>query len=203
VFRLAVQYMFWKSPSSPLPLAGEGQDDAMWSIIRHGETACDEAGRVQLAEELGRRLGVDYAEIRRSRILSLMTPDEFRRLPGFGLDVQLHTHRHRFPEEPACAAQEIADNRAFLQTVTDRPLVHFCYPSGEWSERSWRTLDEMGIESAVTCDRGLNDATTPRFALRRFLDGQNVSQIEFEAEVSGFLDLARRLLGRRREAPAA
>lgn len=31
--------------------------------------------------------------------------------------------------------------------------------------------------------------------LRRFLDGENISQVEFEAELSGFMELARKARG--------
>ena len=43
---------------------------------------------------------------------------------------------------------------------------------------------------------GLNDAGTPRFELRRFLDSETCSAIRFEAEMAGFLDLLRTALGR-------
>jgi hypothetical protein len=51
----------------------------------------------------------------------------------------------------------------------------------------------MGIRSAVTCIPGLNDSKTHPYELRRFLDGENITNLEFEAEMSGFLDLCRRL----------
>jgi len=241
VFRLAVQYMFWKTsravvdfegfveikrPSPPAPLpqagegscemqplmqagegscemqplvqAGEGRDGAMWEIIEYGEKHCDEPGRVRLCEQLAERLGVDYGEIARTRILSLMTADEIRQADDDGIDFQLHTHRHRFPEDPAEAQREIDDNRAFLEKIVASPREHFCYPSGVWSERHWPCLEAAGIRTAVTCDPGLNDAGTPRFALRRFLDSEDVSQIEFEAEISGFHELLRGWLSRLR-----
>jgi peptidoglycan/xylan/chitin deacetylase (PgdA/CDA1 family) len=216
VFRLAVQYMFWKGRDRPVELAGLGVDvperplrrgveldKAQWALIEYGETQCDEAGRGRLAEEIGRRLGVDYDRIRRTRILHLMTPEELRDLPAAEIDVQLHTHRHQLPDDHAGTLREIAENRAFLVGLLGRPAAHFCYPSGVWSRRQWPWLEEAGVQSAVTCDPGLNDTATPRLALRRFLDGEDIAQIEFEAEVAGFLELLRtarswmmRLVGR-------
>lgn len=207
VFRLAVQYMFWKSPKQEVDLSSLGAaglegkvvrldrdaHEAMWALIRHGETRCDEAQRVGMCEALAARLGVDYEAIKRSRILSLLTPEELGRLAASGIDVQLHTHRHRFPDDPAEARREIDDNRAALAPHVPGPLEHFCYPSGEWSERQWPWLAAAGMRSAVTCDPGLNDAGTPAFALRRFLDSQEVSQIVFEAEISGLLELLRQV----------
>jgi hypothetical protein len=42
----------------------------------------------------------------------------------------------------------------------------------------------------------MNSADTHPLELRRFLDSEAISPIRFEAEVSGFLDLLRRLAGR-------
>ena len=39
----------------------------------------------------------------------------------------------------------------------------------------------------------MNYRETPRFHLKRFLDSSNVSEIEFEAEVCGVMEIMRRL----------
>jgi hypothetical protein len=43
----------------------------------------------------------------------------------------------------------------------------------------------------------LNFADTPRFALRRMVDGDRVSDIEFAAEMTGFMEIIRWLRQRR------
>jgi peptidoglycan/xylan/chitin deacetylase (PgdA/CDA1 family) len=139
------------------------------------------------------RLEVDYEELRASRRLSLLTTQELQALAADGLDLELHTHRHTLPEEATAIAREIADNRGVLQAATDRPLRHFCYPSGVWSRNHWQTLASLGIESATTCTPGFNRPDTPRLALHRFLDSQDLSQRDFEAELTGFKTLLRTL----------
>ena len=119
--------------------------------------------------------------------------DYWFELGGSGIDCQLHTHRHRFPEDEAEAAREIAENRAALENVVSGPLEHFCYPGGVWSEEQWPVLESAGVRSAVTCQIGLNDDDTPPYALRRLLDAEDVSQIEFEAEMAGCLELLRKV----------
>jgi hypothetical protein len=52
----------------------------------------------------------------------------------------------------------------------------------------------MNVTSATTCLSGFNDANTPLLGLKRFLDGENISEIEFSGELSGFLPLARAIL---------
>lgn len=70
-----------------------------------------------------------------------------------------------------------------------------------WKGRG-NTLN-MGIESATTCLSGFNYPNTARLELRRFLDGENIAQVEFEAEISGFLELGRKLRGIVRGRPSA
>jgi peptidoglycan/xylan/chitin deacetylase (PgdA/CDA1 family) len=205
IFRIAIQYMFWKtiqesldSENLGLPLSGvlplrpqKQKDETMWEIIRFGESHLEEPGRYKLAEELGKRLGVGYRALLESRSLSLMNSEEIRALVKEGMDIQLHTHRHRLPDEFGLVRQEILQNRQCLEPLTGKNLRHLCYPSGIWSHQHWPWLETLGILTATTCDPGLNYPDTPRLGLRRFLDGENVSQIEFEAELSGFSEFLR------------
>jgi peptidoglycan/xylan/chitin deacetylase (PgdA/CDA1 family) len=212
IFRLVVQYLFWKTRDSQLELAGlapslggiarlDDPDEnyrVMWEIIHYGETELAEEGRGKLARALAERLHLNYDAIREERSLSLVTVSELRELNSAGVDIQLHTHRHRLPDEEPIVRQEIADNRAVLEPIAGKPLGHLCYPSGIWSERSWAWLSDLRIQSATTCDPGLNFASTPALGLKRFLDGENISQIEFESEMCGFNDLLRNVRARLR-----
>jgi peptidoglycan/xylan/chitin deacetylase (PgdA/CDA1 family) len=212
VFQLVVQYILWKTTEQALDLSdlgvvparkirltdAEEKERAADEIIRHGETRCDEEGRVLLATRLGKILGVDFEGIRLSRILNLVTPEEIRSLAKEGMDIQLHTHRHRLGFDQLQVSREITDNRAILEPLVGGSLRHFCYPSGEWSRDLFPWLEALGIKSAVTCDPGLNYGHTSAFGLKRFLDGEHVSQVEFEAELSGFNELMRRTRSRLR-----
>ncbi len=74
-----------------------------------------------------------------------------------------------------------------------KPLTHFCYPSGVYDKTTWPWLDRLGIKSATTVEQGLNFPKAPQLGLKRLLDGQEVQQIEFEAELCGFIEVTRRL----------
>jgi peptidoglycan/xylan/chitin deacetylase (PgdA/CDA1 family) len=207
VFRLTVQYMFWKTGRDRIDLATlatsltgtvdlsdpQGKEETAWSIIRHGEESCTQPQREGLLRRLGSQLGVRYEAIAASRKFSLMTEEEIEELAKQGFDFQLHSHRHRMSENPDQIVGEIRDNRAVLADLVRGPLEHFCYPSGEWSEQMWHALKHAGIRSAATCSPGLNSAQTPPGALLRITDSANLSQIEFEAEISGLLPWIRRL----------
>jgi predicted ATP-grasp superfamily ATP-dependent carboligase len=207
VFRLVVQYMFWKTPKEEVDLTTlQGSAQGLfslgtvelkkrlaWEVIRHGENACDGIQRGDLMRKLGELLHVDYNAILEAKIFNVLTKQEVRELAEGGLDIQLHTHRHQLPLDEAKTKQEVVECRAVLKPLVQAPLKHFCYPSGFWSEKQWPWLAAEGVETATTCDIGLNYPRTPRLALNRLLDGEDRPQIEFEAEMCGFAEILRRI----------
>jgi peptidoglycan/xylan/chitin deacetylase (PgdA/CDA1 family) len=205
IFRLIIQYMFWKTKNEQLLLQNcRWSDDcvvmlndfnerevSMWKCINYGELKATEEIRCLISAELGELLQTPYQDIVESRILHLMTPEELKSLSGSNMEVELHTHRHIFPDDESLAKREIDDNRAALKEWFLDEKTHFCYPSGLWGKHQWKWLDRLRVKSATTCLPGLNTHKTPRHALRRFLDGENIHQIEFEATLCGFTDLLR------------
>lgn len=209
IFRLVVQYLFWKTSLEKLlieDLIGERGalgatkglegEQTVWRIIELGETKLDEPGRLNLAREIAKRLKVDFDELFASRRLTLMTEREVANLAQQKFDIQLHTHRHRLSPDSTDVKRELDDNRAVLQPLTDNPLNHLCYPSGEWSRSLWPMLEKEGIRTATVCEPGLISSRTSPLAWTRFLDSQSTPQIVFEAEVSGFAHILRKMMAR-------
>jgi peptidoglycan/xylan/chitin deacetylase (PgdA/CDA1 family) len=217
VFRLVVQYLFERSSMDTVTLAGEAwhadgmlslrdrvqRDKAIEQCIRHGEQA-DEGTRQAICARLGELLGVSYQEIARLRLFHLLRPADVAALAADRVDVQLHTHRHRFSMDSFEDVQrEIDDNRAALGKIVPHELRHFCYPSGEWEPHHGPWLKSLGVASATTCLPGLNSADTSPFQLLRFVDGEDIHQLEFEAALSGFSDLLRGMRGWLKRRPDA
>ncbi|MBN2070332.1 MAG: polysaccharide deacetylase family protein [Candidatus Krumholzibacteriota bacterium] len=207
VFRLVIQYMFWKTTETNLDMselldAETGSVDisdinekekTILKLINYGENECDEEKRGNILRRLGELLNVSFDRIVQSRMLHMMNIRELRDIQMMGLSLELHTHRHRFPVEKNTALAEIEDNREALRSELNIEADHFCYPSGIWDSLQFPWLEDTGIKSAVTCDPGLNYPSTDKFALTRFLDGDNISNIEFEAELFGFSELMRKI----------
>ncbi len=208
VFRLVVQYMFWKARRRSVALAAvpwtndrpldltnaEETSRVMWQCIQYGEQRCTEDQRREICAQLGGTLGVSYDDIVKSRSLHLMTPEELRSLPAADISVGLHTHRHRFPvDDRSSAEREVEENRIELDRCVGHS-AHFCYPSGVWAELQWEWLQDLHVKSSTTCNAGLNTSRTPRYALRRFLDGDDVHELEFEAELCGLAEVLRAAL---------
>jgi peptidoglycan/xylan/chitin deacetylase (PgdA/CDA1 family) len=208
VFDVMIGYLFWKTKKTALELDGLAQglegrldlssdkarEEAADRVVEHGNAnlTCDE--RIELTRHLATRLGLDYQDLEDKRLFQLISPEDLKGLAADGVDVQLHTHRHLFDTADRERAQkEIQDNRDKLEPLVGKRLEHFCYPSGVFHPRVWPWLEEIGIRSATTTVVGFCRRDTPPYALPRIIDGENVPDIEFEAEMAGALEIFRRL----------
>jgi peptidoglycan/xylan/chitin deacetylase (PgdA/CDA1 family) len=208
VFNVAVQFLFWKSNlqhmemkeicralcgSFDLGLASDRQL-AVDAVIDYGTNKCNAGERQRLLHRLGEILGVNNKDLEQAGCFKIMSLSQIREASAAGIDIQLHTHRHSLAGLSISAVKrEIYDNRRALEAITATPPSHFCYPSGFYSELIWPALRELGIETAATCLSGFNYPETPLMELRRFLDAESILPIEFEAELSGFLEICRRM----------
>lgn len=138
--------------------------------------------------------GIDTAPYLQRRAFDYMTQQELRQAAADGLDVQLHTHTHTLSDMSAPVIErEIAANRAALSDMlpSGKPLRHFCYPSGVCSLAAAACLSRLDLRSATTTEQGLAWPGMNPWLLPRLLDGEQVTSVEFEAELSGFADLLR------------
>lgn len=117
----------------------------------------------------------------------MITREEAATMYRQGLDLQLHTHRHRVPHEASLPADEILDNRKIIESVGARRPVHFCYPSGSYVPELEVWLRENGVVSAATCEPGLVQPRTNQYFLPRVIDRENFGSIEFKSCLSGLL----------------
>lgn len=198
VFNLICSYMLWKRRGEVIE-DGEGAglrgpldlrtDASRTEVMRQIETPERERmtgmQKDEVAAQLARVLKIDYAQLRAKRILQLMNPRELQEIARNGVDVELHTHRHRTPEDEALFRREIQDNRARIRELTARQPVHFCYPSGVYRPAFFPWLRAEQVVSATTCDRGLATRQSDSLLLPRFIDNQNCPEIEFDSWVTG------------------
>ena len=207
VFNVAANYVLWLARDRQLRLSlisdqltGDYRlaDSDQRSEARERLTALAEGlngatERQKLFRQLCAVLGLNAADLERSRICAFLSVEEARDLEKHGIDVQLHTHRHTFPSDDFDQARtEIEDNRRSLASLGDRPRRHFCYPSGEYERHQLSWLPQLGIVSATTVKPGFTRQGASPYELRRFLDSERISQLEFEAEMCGFFELIRR-----------
>jgi peptidoglycan/xylan/chitin deacetylase (PgdA/CDA1 family) len=198
VFDPMLSYLLWKGRGQHLQLddpavnvrldSERNRSDAFRTIYEtakaHGWTAATkEAFLVHLSD----RLAVDYGAIKQKRILHMITPEEAARMNSEGLDLQLHTHRHRVPHDASQPGTEIRDNMEVIESVGARRPIHFCYPSGSYVPQLEAWLRNNGVVSAATCDPGLVQRHTNQYFLPRIVDQENFGSSEFKGWVSGLV----------------
>ncbi len=199
VFDLMCSYLLWKGRSNVLDLRNlTGQDlrtdlrelDAREAALaqirafaRNQELSAGD--KDSLAASLAAHLKVDYATLLEQRTMHNLTPNEVVKLALGGIDVQLHTHRHRTPKDRQLFLREIEDNRKSIREMTDRNPTHFCYPSGVYDLEFLPWLREAGVISATTCESGFASRSSNPLLLPRFLDNATLSPIEFESWLTG------------------
>jgi peptidoglycan/xylan/chitin deacetylase (PgdA/CDA1 family) len=145
-------------------------------------------------EHIGAILCVDVNELQTHNTFMLMSPKDINQAYNSGFDIQLHTHTHRIHNfNPDRLKDEINLNRSHLsETIGCEPtgFTHFCYPSGQYHPMMFDLLREAGIESATTTEFGLNPPHSNPYALKRILDCESFTNIEFLARLSGFWSVA-------------
>jgi peptidoglycan/xylan/chitin deacetylase (PgdA/CDA1 family) len=199
VFDLMLSYLLWKGRHEVLNLLmitgeksridlrdGISQDKALALIkafARARKLSAEDKDALLTA--LAGQLRVDYDALAQQRIMHNLTPDEVRQLAASGIDIQLHTHRHRTPMDRRLFLREIEDNRESIQNLTGKHAEHFCYPSGVYDLAFLPWLKESGVVSATTCETGFASRSSNALLLPRMLDNPQLSSIEFESWLTG------------------
>jgi len=203
VFNLITSYMMWKrrgeSVADGRDIGLPGPMDLRTEASRH-QIVLELLGiadrekmsgpqRDELSARLAKLLGIDYEALVSTRMLQLMNARELREVANSGVDVQLHTHRHRTPEDEKLFRREIQDNRARILALASNSAQHFCYPSGVYRSMFLPWLAQEQVVSATTCDAGLATRSSQMLLIPRFVDTQKKTATDFESWLSGVGDL--------------
>lgn len=185
VFNLMSSYILWKARARKLEwhevlggavtLNAAGRATTMSTLKSFARRQClSGIEKDDMLAELARRLDIDYEALCQRRILHLMTPEELKGASRAGVDIQLHTHRHRIPRSRDEFFHEINDNRRGIGQFTSNWPVHFSYPSGVYQSYMLDWLEEAKVRSAATCESGLASIRTNQMRLPRLTDSARI-----------------------------
>ena len=199
IANLALDYLLWKGgrPAITLPAYGVAAslaNDATGrtSAVRQigdwmASQKMNTAEKDEIAKTVAAHLGIDYERLRENRLLQIMNDAEVQAIAANGIDIQLHTHRHRMPLERDLFLNEIEDNRREIRRLCGRDPSHFCYPSGRYAPLYEQWLSECGVRSATTCRHGMARSGCGQMQLPRVLDHDRQSAARFCGVVNGFV----------------
>jgi peptidoglycan/xylan/chitin deacetylase (PgdA/CDA1 family) len=159
------------------------------------DLTADQAARYGALHAFAMALGVDISPYLDRRAFYYMREAELAEAAAQGFAIELHTHTHSlgnfaFPE----VAREISLNRETLSRILQLPpkhFRHFCYPSGRVGPGVRNALARLGVASATTLQPGAARPGDDPLLLPRLVDGEQLSDLEFEAELCGVGDYLR------------
>jgi peptidoglycan/xylan/chitin deacetylase (PgdA/CDA1 family) len=108
------------------------------------------------------------------------------------------THPNLLALDEADARREISGSKVALEARLGRPVSGFCYPAGLFGPRERELVAQAGFRIAVSCEPGVNSATTDRLALRRIQIDARDRLLDFRAKLGGGHDTPLLLRGRYR-----
>jgi peptidoglycan/xylan/chitin deacetylase (PgdA/CDA1 family) len=209
VINVALAYILWKSQGKELILQNKRLNidtkfyieasniDQLIKEIQHIiSQLTDLSSRQQVVISIAEQLKVSLYH--QGRLLfRLLNEQELAALSMYDINIQLHTHRHCSPKIKELFQNEVQKNISYIQSIIPRiKLTHFCYPSGEHYPQQSPWLKSCGVESATTVSAGMLTKTTDLLKIPRILDGEDVHQLEFEAELCGLSHFFRQVFSR-------
>lgn len=126
-----------------------------------------------------------------------LTREEIAQLAQ-SVDFQAHTVTHPMLDrtDDDEARFEIRQCKTDLEKDFGFRITSFAYPNGNYTPRDVELVARAEYESAVTCDRGINDAETDVLHLRRIGLPDEGGVNEVLVRSSGFWDYLKTLAGR-------
>ena len=211
VAAVVLGYMLWKRNQLQLKLEHiDPSVDGIYELGREHGTAhvllerkisrLNPELQARALRQIAERLGLEEATLTADKRFRMIAVEDIPALAQMGVDTQLHTHDHFMPTEFDELRNQLEQNAQYIRRYrSGESPRHFCYPSGQHRDEHPLWLAQLGILSATTCDPGMNRTGQNPYLLRRFLDSESISEIEFEANICGVFELAelaRTLIGR-------
>jgi peptidoglycan/xylan/chitin deacetylase (PgdA/CDA1 family) len=124
---------------------------------------------------------------------------QIRRMDASGV-LKFEPHSRTHPDlrrvDDVHARDEVSGSKTELEQQLERETHAFCYPGGFVGSRERELVREAGLRYGVTCEPGMNTASTDPYLIHRIQVDSTDSMRAFMAKVSGSHD--RPLIGRRR-----
>jgi peptidoglycan/xylan/chitin deacetylase (PgdA/CDA1 family) len=137
---------------------------------------------------------VGYEQRKEYNSRQALNLEEIRAMTPY-VDFQSHSRFH--PVLTNCSDEEcrdeIVESKLTLEKILNKPVEHFCYPNGDYTEREVSYVEEAGYRSARTVDAGWNKMNSDRFKLKAMYVDNDASISVLNAQVAGFFAYVRYL----------
>ena len=150
--------------------------------------------RIAILDVALKKAGISVTALNNAYFLDEAELQALSRHPLASLGGHTTSHAALVTLSAASARTEMADNREYLQNLSQAPVHHFAYPYGAYSRREESLAEELGFSTAVTSTKGHLEPRQGPYSLPRIPVDSFDTPIVFQARMNGALALYR-LLG--------
>jgi peptidoglycan/xylan/chitin deacetylase (PgdA/CDA1 family) len=110
-----------------------------------------------------------------------LTDAQLREMSVNGIAIESHsmTHRYLSELEPEVIRWELAESRASLEKLLQKPVKFLAIPSGAYNSTVKRLVRETGYDAAFCMLKGSNNLGSDRYALRRLVIARDFTLDDF------------------------
>jgi len=155
--------------------------------------------RIAILDVALKKAGISVTALNNAYFLDEAELQALSRHPLASLGGHTTSHAALATLTAASARAEMADNREYLQDLTQAPVRHFAYPyggDGAYSRREQSLAEELGFSTAVTGTKGHLDPRQNPYSLPRIPLDRFDTPVVFQARMSGAEFAVYRLLGK-------
>jgi peptidoglycan/xylan/chitin deacetylase (PgdA/CDA1 family) len=117
-----------------------------------------------------------------------LTWDEVRMMHNAGMEFGAHSRTHPILpslEDAASIQTEIADSKLRIEEELRAPVLHFCYPNGDFDDRVVAAVKACGFRTAATVLAGYDSLATDPYLLKRRSVDPELPESYFRETLSG------------------
>jgi peptidoglycan/xylan/chitin deacetylase (PgdA/CDA1 family) len=114
--------------------------------------------------------------------------DEVRMMSHAEIEFGAHSRTHPILpslEEERSIHAELADSKRRIEEELRSPVLHFCYPNGDFDDRVLEAVKACGFRSAATVLAGYNSLRTDPYLLKRRSVDPELPEAYFRETLSG------------------
>lgn len=146
-------------------------DDGFRNVLEHGIRPLGDAGFRAIQFLVPNYLGkINEWDLRDGEVPEpLMDKHQVQDWLAAGHEIGSHSMTHASLDRLSVrdAREEVMSSKKKLEDIFAIPIVHFCYPYGNFNDAIRDVVIEAGYQTACTTQFGVNTAETPKFALNR------------------------------------
>ncbi len=170
-----------------LPLRTDAERQATYSELCATLVKLPDRSRLAALEQLPRALAVNLPEVPPPEYAPLKW-EEVRGLRKAGVEFGGHTDTHPILpdlENEHAQQYEVAQSKRRIEEELQSPVLHFCYPNGDFNATTVAAVKGAGFQTAATVLSGYDSLSTDPYLLKRRMVDPDLPDYYLRERLSG------------------